>query len=601
MATPGAQATWGAADAEPNPTPSLRLGSLFRSDTGIREGDELRLRPVVFYSLSHHRVQHMFWKDIDCTCVVRSLTYLLDKLDSFSLAVVCKCFATAQTDEAQRYIYVWKSRGAGEYAMFTVSCITWVIPIHAKVLFDSIGIVEIWNVKVQCIPEDSEGHPDLEILDAQLQRHSAARLLLAIFPAASAATGALTDVAALCKALHRRGALAAIDFATPRAPAAAIAAAGCLHETSHSCPDAAIVSAGALAGKSEAAYALVYCQAGIAESTMVAPPLPSGAPPPPQLHQLANNSNLARYYSETSSMYKLICATSSGILVVISARVLLAESFMQEPSPFRTLSYDGPVHHMPVPKPPLPPPHPTSAAIASAHYILDCHASTDMEAVNELCSAYAERARTVWGLCPAVVMIGPEAGRGATAKITAGVPPRSAADLNALVTADDVDIDQLVSISELPSPTHQGKQGKGGKTAGGQFWGENMHGELNSRMAELLEGQLAEENAEGAVSGPAAQLIAGSKSGSSTVSFCVVARCGKLALSNDQDEMKSPGCALFASVGPIHHPQFWAQLTAGYFAPLYERQVSRYSTAPGCSEEDSGKRTCWHDLVSQWL
>jgi hypothetical protein len=51
----------------------LRLGSLFRTESGIKEGDALRLRPVVFYSLSHHRVQHLFWKYIDCTCVVRRL------------------------------------------------------------------------------------------------------------------------------------------------------------------------------------------------------------------------------------------------------------------------------------------------------------------------------------------------------------------------------------------------------------------------------------------------------------------------------------------------------------------------------------------------
>lgn len=130
---------------------------------------------------------------------------------------------------------------------------------------------------MQCIPEDAEGHPDLEILDAQLQRHSASRLLLAIFPAASVATGALTDVATLCEALHRRGALAAIDYATPRAPAAAVAAAGCFHGRGRKSPDAAIVSAGALTGASEAAYALVYCQAGIAESSMMAPPAPTGA------------------------------------------------------------------------------------------------------------------------------------------------------------------------------------------------------------------------------------------------------------------------------------------------------------------------------------
>lgn len=130
---------------------------------------------------------------------------------------------------------------------------------------------------MQCIPEDAEGHPDLEILDAQLQRHSAARLLLAIFPAASVATGALTDVPVLCQALHRRGALAAIDFATPRAPAAAIAASGCFHGGVRNSPDAAIVAAGALTGASEAAYALVYCQAGVSESSMVAPPPPCGA------------------------------------------------------------------------------------------------------------------------------------------------------------------------------------------------------------------------------------------------------------------------------------------------------------------------------------
>ena len=58
-------------DAEGGDASFLRLGSLFRSDTGAREGLELRLRPVVFYSLAYHRVQHLFWRDIDCTCVVR--------------------------------------------------------------------------------------------------------------------------------------------------------------------------------------------------------------------------------------------------------------------------------------------------------------------------------------------------------------------------------------------------------------------------------------------------------------------------------------------------------------------------------------------------
>jgi hypothetical protein len=133
---------------------------------------------------------------------------------------------------------------------------------------------------MQCIPEDAEGHPDLEILDAQLQRHSAARLLLAVFPAASAATGALTDVATLCQALHRRGALVAIDYATPRAPAAAIAAAGCFRGAGSVEPDAAIVAAGALTGAPEAAYALVSCQAKIADGSMMGPPMPSGAKPP---------------------------------------------------------------------------------------------------------------------------------------------------------------------------------------------------------------------------------------------------------------------------------------------------------------------------------
>ena len=131
---------------------------------------------------------------------------------------------------------------------------------------------------MQCIPEDAEGHPDLDVLDAQLQRHSAARLLLAVFPAASAATGALTDVPALCQALHRRGALAAIDYATPRSPAAAAAAAGCFTGAGRKSPDAAVVAAGALTGAPEAAYALVYCQAGITESSMIAPPAPSGTP-----------------------------------------------------------------------------------------------------------------------------------------------------------------------------------------------------------------------------------------------------------------------------------------------------------------------------------
>lgn len=209
---------------------------------------------------------------------------------------------------------------------------------------------------------------------------------------------------------------------------------------------------------------------------------------------------------------------------------------MQEPSPFRTRSYEVPVH-VHAAKPPLPPPNPTAAAVASANHILDYHLSTDMHAVSALCSAYAERARTVWGLCPAVILVGPNSNRGAASKFTPGVPPRPPLDTStAAAFNDDVDLDMLVSISGVQSPV----KGAAAQQHDVPFRGvlvPGMHEDVQARITAFAEEQLK--------TSPLADKAAGGTTPfSSTVSFCVVARSSKHALSSQPDNLESPGCAL---------------------------------------------------------
>lgn len=210
---------------------------------------------------------------------------------------------------------------------------------------------------------------------------------------------------------------------------------------------------------------------------------------------------------------------------------------MQEPSPFRTLSCEVPTIHTQASKPPLPPPHPTTAAVASATHILDYHLSTDMHAVTVLCSAYAERARTVWGLCPAVILVRPNSNsRGATAKFPVGVPPRNPPELHGVCpNGDDIDFDQLVSISAVPSPT----KGAAGQSPQGVL-GAGMYGDVQSRITAFAAEQLPSHSATATSPSPGAAESAAPVS--SSVSFCMVARCGQLALAGEQDALQSPGC-----------------------------------------------------------
>jgi selenocysteine lyase/cysteine desulfurase len=66
---------------------------------------------------------------------------------------------------------------------------------------------------VVAIPEDREGHVDLEALRAQLVRHADRPLRIGAFSAASNVTGILTDVRGIARVLHEHGALSFWDFA----------------------------------------------------------------------------------------------------------------------------------------------------------------------------------------------------------------------------------------------------------------------------------------------------------------------------------------------------------------------------------------------------
>ena len=63
------------------------------------------------------------------------------------------------------------------------------------------------------IDEDADGHVDLSLLAAELERHADRPLKIGSFSAASNVTGIVTDTAAVSSLLHRHGALACWDFA----------------------------------------------------------------------------------------------------------------------------------------------------------------------------------------------------------------------------------------------------------------------------------------------------------------------------------------------------------------------------------------------------
>ncbi len=67
--------------------------------------------------------------------------------------------------------------------------------------------------EVVAIPADSDGHIDLERLEAELERHAARPLKIGTFSAASNVTGILSDTAGIASLLHRHGALSFWDFA----------------------------------------------------------------------------------------------------------------------------------------------------------------------------------------------------------------------------------------------------------------------------------------------------------------------------------------------------------------------------------------------------
>jgi selenocysteine lyase/cysteine desulfurase len=62
-------------------------------------------------------------------------------------------------------------------------------------------------------PQDSDGHVDLDFLDAELRRYADRPLRIGSFSAASNVTGILSDVAGISETLHRHGALAFWDYA----------------------------------------------------------------------------------------------------------------------------------------------------------------------------------------------------------------------------------------------------------------------------------------------------------------------------------------------------------------------------------------------------
>ena len=63
------------------------------------------------------------------------------------------------------------------------------------------------------IPEDRDGHVDLDALEAALQEHHGRPLIIGAFSAASNVTGILTDTDAVTELLHRYGAIAIWDYA----------------------------------------------------------------------------------------------------------------------------------------------------------------------------------------------------------------------------------------------------------------------------------------------------------------------------------------------------------------------------------------------------
>jgi selenocysteine lyase/cysteine desulfurase len=63
------------------------------------------------------------------------------------------------------------------------------------------------------IPEDADGHIDLEVLERRLGEYTDRPLRIGSFSAASNVTGIVTDTAAVARLLHRHGALSFWDFA----------------------------------------------------------------------------------------------------------------------------------------------------------------------------------------------------------------------------------------------------------------------------------------------------------------------------------------------------------------------------------------------------
>ncbi|HET8559729.1 MAG TPA: aminotransferase class V-fold PLP-dependent enzyme [Marmoricola sp.] len=63
------------------------------------------------------------------------------------------------------------------------------------------------------IPADLDGHIDLGVLEAELDRHAARPLKIGSFSAASNVTGILSDTAGISRLLHSHGALSLWDFA----------------------------------------------------------------------------------------------------------------------------------------------------------------------------------------------------------------------------------------------------------------------------------------------------------------------------------------------------------------------------------------------------
>jgi selenocysteine lyase/cysteine desulfurase len=66
---------------------------------------------------------------------------------------------------------------------------------------------------VVVIPEDADGHIDVDRLTAELERHADRPLKIGSFSAASNVTGILSDTCRISDLLHRHGALACWDFA----------------------------------------------------------------------------------------------------------------------------------------------------------------------------------------------------------------------------------------------------------------------------------------------------------------------------------------------------------------------------------------------------